>query len=394
MKRAVVGLIFLLIFSISIHAQDNNPVLAAMQKNFARGSISTKIQVLQNSVEFSDVDMGPLYSQAIEFILDNSRNLASDLATREMTILAVRLAGINGYSESASMIWELFNIYDDIQVRVEILGALGSMDPDSLVITGLNKWLKLQNDRFRSGLPVEKQVIAEAVVTLGELGDSSSFSIVFSTGSVKYSDDITYKANQALKNLEGSYSQSLLEVIKTSVPSDKLAALKLAIDDDEMSIEEKGNLFKMTLEVGLISMVAAPEDEIQLRELRYIVIRQLTGLKWADANDLIIEHFNQVSIEYDRGIVPKTNVLEAIACLGAIGTHEAAARLTLYLEFMNSYMENGQDIDLQISLAVMVNIGIIGDTIAFDHLLYSGYLDYPASVKRAAREALNNLKSR
>ena len=39
-------------------------------------------------------------------------------------------------------------------------------------------------------------------------------------------------------------------------------------------------------------------------------------------------------------------------------------------------------------------IGIIGDAIAFDHLLYSGYLDYPASVKRAAREALNNLKSR
>ena len=43
---------------------------------------------------------------------------------------------------------------------------------------------------------------------------------------------------------------------------------------------------------------------------------------------------------------------------------------------------------------MMVNIGIIGDAIAFDHLLYSGYLDYPASVKRAAREALNNLKSR
>jgi hypothetical protein len=61
---------------------------------------------------------------------------------------------------------------------------------------------------------------------------------------------------------------------------------------------------------------------------------------------------------------------------------------------MNSYMENGQETDLQISLAVISNIGIIGDSIAFDDLLYSGYLEYPVTVKRAAREALNNLKSR
>ncbi len=392
MKKAVVWLILLLVLPVSIFSQDSNSVLAAMQKNFARGSVSTKIQVLQNSVEFSDVDMGPLYSQAIEFILDNSRNLASDLATREMTILAVRLAGINGYSESSSMIWALFSIYDDTQVRVEILGALGSMEPDIQVVTGLNNWLKLQNDRFRSGLTVEQQVVAEAVVTLGNLGDSSSFSTVFSAGSAQYSDDITYKANLALKNLEGSYSQSLVEVIKTSVPSDKLAALKLAISDDEMSIEEKGALYKTALETGVISKVDT--DEAIIRELRYSAVRQLTQLKWADASDLVIEHFNQVSIEYDRGIAPKSSVLEAVSCLGAMGTHEAASRLTLYLEFMNSYMENGQEIDLQISLAVIVNIGIIGDSIAFDHLLYSGYLDYPASVKRAAREALNNLKSR
>lgn len=392
MKKAVVCLILFFVLPVTIFTQDSNSVLAAMQKNFARGSISTKIQVLQNSVEFSDVDMGPLYSQAIEFILDNSRNLASDLATREMTILAVRLAGINGYSESSYMIWALFNIYNDVQVRVEILGALGSMEADVQVVTGLNNWLKLQNDRFRSGLEVEQQVIAEAVVTLGELGDSSSFPIVFSTGSAKYSDDITYKTNLALKNLEGSYSQSLIEVIKTSVPADKLAALKLAIIDDEMSIEEKGNLFKTALETGVISKVDI--DEAIMRELRYSAVRQLTQLKWADASDLVIEHFNQVSVEYERGLAPKSSVLEAISCLGAMGTHEAASRLTLYLEFMNSYMENGQEIDLQISLAVIVNIGIIGDSIAFDHLLYSGYLDYPASVKRAAREALNSLKSR
>jgi hypothetical protein len=394
MKKYIVGLFVFFIFTAGLCSEESNPVLSAMQKNFARGSLSTKIQVLQSSEEYSDVNMGPLYGQALEFIVDNSKNLASDIAARELTILAVRLSGINKYDDSAYVLWQLFNIYDDNQVQVEILNALGNINSDAMVIVDLNKWLKLQNESFRSGLVVSLQVVAEAVVTLGELGDSSSFPIVFSTASAKYSDDISYKANLALKNLEGSYSQSLVEVIKSSVPQDKISALNLAAQDSEMSIEEKGSLLKTALKIGLDIKVGNTQDEKYLRELREKSIRQLSMLKWADASDLVIQHFNQVNVEYERGISPKSSVLETIACLGAMGTHEAAERLTLYLEFMNSYMENGQTTDMQISLAVMNNIGIIGDNIAFDDLLYSGYLDYPVSVKSAAREALNNLKSR
>lgn len=394
MKKNIVGLILLFFVVIFVNAEDSNPVLSAMQKNFARGSLSTKIQVLQNSAEYPDTNMGPLYNDALNFILSNSKNLASDASARELTILAVRLSGLNSYSDSSSIIWKLFNTYADEQVQVEILGALGNMTPDLNIITELNNWLEIQNGNFRSGMDVPLQVIAEAVVTLGDLGETSSFPIVFSAGSANYSDDITYKANIALKNLGGSYSQSLVEVIKNSVPSDKISALNLAIEDSEMPIEEKGSLYKMALDIGLVVKVEDPQEEQRIRELRYSAVRQLTALKWADASDLVIEHFNLTIVEYEHGISSKSSVLEAISCLGAIGTHEAAERLTLYLEFMNSYMENGQVIDLQISLAVINNIGIIGDSVAFDDLLYSGYLDYPVSVKRAAREALNSLKSR
>jgi len=393
-KESFFGFILLFVVLLFVNAEDSSPILSAMQKNFARGSLSTKIQVLQDSAEYPDINMGPLYGEALDFILSNSKNLASDLSARELTILAVRLSGLNGYNDASSVMWKLFNTYEDEQIQVEILGALGNLSPDILVIEDLNRWLKQQNEQFRSGLSVPLQVVSEAVVALGELGDSSSFSIVFSTGSSKYSDDITYKANIALKNLEGSYSQSLEEVIKDSIPSDKISALNLAVEDSEMPIEEKGELYKMALDIGLIVKVSNADDEQRIRELRYSAVRQLTLLKWADASELVIEHFNLVILEYERGISPKSSVLETISCLGAIGTHEAAERLTLYLEFMNSYMENGQGTDLQISLAVMNNIGIIGDSVAFDDLLYSGYLDYPVSVKRAAREALNNLKSR
>lgn len=394
MKKILFISVILLFSVVFVFSGDFDPVLAAMQKNFARGSLSTKIQVLQDSENYPDVDMSKLYGQALQFIVDNSENLDSDTVAKELTILAVRLSGLNGYNESSPVLWQLFNIYKDDQVRIEILSALSGLTPDPEVVESLNKWLKQQNDNFNSNLQVSAKVVSEAVVTLGKLGDSSSFPIVFSVSSTNYSEDITYKANQALKNLEGSYSQSLVKVIQNNSPKDKNLAFKLAVADNEMQIEEKGNLFKIALDVGLHTVTEDKEGQKQLHELRNSAIRQLSQLKWADASDLIIEHFNKTIIEYKSGESPKSSVLEAIICLGSVGTHEAAERLTQYLGSMNTSLENGQKIDLDISLAVMNNIGLIGDNIAFDDLLYSGYLDYPDTVKKAAREALNNLTNR
>ncbi len=394
MKKIIIISIMLSFFSIFVFSGEYDPVLAAMQKNFARGSLSTKIQVLQDSDDYPDVDMDALYGQALQFILDNSVNLDSDVVARELTILAVRLSGLNGYNESSSVMWKLFNIYEDEQVRIEILSALSSLAPDPWVIDSLNNWLKQQNDKFNSNKHVSTKVISEAVVTLGLLGDSSSFPVVFSVSSTNYSEDITYKANQALKKLNGSYSLSLEKVIQSSSPKDKNLAFKLAVADDEMQIEEKGNLFKIALDIGLHAENDNAEGQEQLQELRSSAIRQLSLLKWADASDLIIEHFNKIINEYESGESLKSSVLETIICLGSVGTHEAAERLTQYLGSMNTNLENGQTIDSDISLAVINSIGLIGDNVAFDDLLYSGYLDYPDTVKKAAREALNNLKTR
>jgi hypothetical protein len=97
-------------------------------------------------------------------------------------------------------------------------------------------------------------------------------------------------------------------------------------------------------------------------------------------------------VEYERGVVNKSNLLEAIACLGAMGTHEAAARLNMYLGLLNQYKENEKQVDEQIALATIKNLGQLGDSVAADNLLYAQYLGYSARVRKAAKEAFNNLK--
>ncbi len=390
---------FLLIFpKAALFSQDtteevSDQMLMAFQRSFARGSLSTKVQVLQDASEMNGEGMGPLYQQAVEFILDNIRTLKDDSAAQELTVLAVNLVGMHNHRPAAGLIWKLFESTETVRIRVAIMSALGTIaEGNAELITRLNTWMAAQNNAMRSGGFVERQVVAECVVTLGKVGNDSSYGLLFSASFLKYSDDITYKATEAMDNLKGDYVESISKVIEQNSPAEKLEALQRASEREGLENSQKAEVAMKALSFGLDSRVSSEENESLLRELRYVAVQKLTELQWSEASDLVIRHFNQTVVEVDRGLSSNSSLLEAVACLGSMGTHEAAVRLSLYLEVLNAYVENGQPVDTQTALAVVSNLGELGDRVAFDYLLYTGYLDYAAPVKRAAREALNKLK--
>ena len=77
---------------------------------------------------------------------------------------------------------------------------------------------------------------------------------------------------------------------------------------------------------------------------------------------------------------------------------DAAQALSLELGYLNSQFERAKkdgtfsENDEALVLGVIKALGEMRNKIAFDNLHYVAYLDYPESVKAAAREALNNLK--
>ena len=97
-------------------------------------------------------------------------------------------------------------------------------------------------------------------------------------------------------------------------------------------------------------------------------------------------------LEFDRGVVPKGYALNAINALGSMGTHEAAERLSLHLELLNSYTEHSKVYDEQIVLSVLLNLMELGDKVAFPTLSYTQYLNYSDTIKKAAKDAIDNLK--
>ena len=158
-----------------------------------------------------------------------------------------------------------------------------------------------------------------------------------------------------------------------------------------MTDEEKGEIAQTALEKGLYGTANGPQDREILRQMRYESIRMLTKLSWSAATKDVIEHFDQTLQEKILGVGRTTHVLEAIRCLGAMNTHEAAVRLSLYLDLLNSDVERGKNVEDEIVLAVIQNLGELGDKVAFDYLLYARLLDYSDSIKKAAQDSLNQL---
>jgi HEAT repeat protein len=336
--------------------------------------------------------MGPLYHQALEFVIDNASIFENDLVARELGILAVRLVGMSGYRDALYSLWEYFTAVEERSIRIEVLNAIGSLAPvDPRLVNNLNRWLDGENDRLRVDEEVDLEVIEEAIVALGKIGDDSSFPVLFSASILGGSDDIDEKAIEALYSIEGNFQDLILRVVEENPLTEKLEALRIGLSNEDINENEKGEIAELALSKGLYTAAGQSQEREILRQIRYESVRALTKYSWSTATNDVIEHFDQTLQEAILGIGRTSHVLEAIGALGAMNTHEAAVRLSLYLDLLNSDVERGKSVEDEIVLAVIQSLGELGDKVAFDYLLYARLLDYSDSIKKAAQDSLNQL---
>ncbi|MCD6122261.1 MAG: HEAT repeat domain-containing protein [Spirochaetales bacterium] len=386
-------ILILMFLTAGLFAQNNSKIVKSFKRNFAIASLDVKIQILQDAAKSKSKDMGPLYLQAVDFVLDNSSLIPTDLRFRQLSVIAANEIASVDYEKAKYSLWKLFQIDKETSVRVPILNALGiTAKGDSELIESMNKWMETQNNVFKTGKVPDLQVISAAVKALGKLGDPSSFPILFTAMNLGYSDSVTKAARTSLFVIKGNLKDMLLGIVKNEPLSEKKAALIMAMNSDKLQDDDKGEIAEKALGIGLHTGTQDALKKQTAREIRYTAIRAVSERKWSKATSLAIEHLNKTIEEYERGISTKGYLLEAIACLGNMGTHEAAVRLTQYLVLLNSYTEKGKGYDIQIMLAVLNNLGKLGDKVAFDDLMYTQYLNYSDSIKKAAKKALDKIK--
>ncbi|HVP20118.1 MAG TPA: hypothetical protein VMU36_14115, partial [Spirochaetia bacterium] len=218
------------------------------------------------------------------------------------------------------------------------------------------------------------------------------FPILFASMNLGYSDKITALAKNALLSLKGDLQAMVTGVIRDRPLAEKRLALRMALETDKLGSDQKAQVAQFALDVSLHTSASDVAAKRGYQEMRFEAARALADRKWAPAAPLLIEHLDTTIGEFDKGLVDTNHLLDAIGEVGATGTHDAAVRLTQYLVLINSYTEKGKAYDEKVVTTILANLGNLGDKVAFDDLMYTQYLNYPATVKKAARAALDNLK--
>jgi HEAT repeat protein len=376
------------------YAQDAQKILDTFKRNFAIASLDVKIQILQDAASGKTASaMGPLFQQAVDFVTDNASLIPTDARFNQLAGIGAQQIGVVGYAAGKDSLWKLFQVTQDSQtlaLAAAALGAVGTGDADT--IANLNRYVDTQNNLFASGKTPDLAITAACFKSLGSLGDPSSFPVLFSAMNLGYPDQVAAIAKDALLSVKGDFKEMLLGVIKGRPLPEKKLALQMATDSDKLTDEQKAQVAEVALDIGLHSGAPDAAGKGVLRDIRFQAAAALGARKWSHAIGLLVEHLDMSIGEFDKGLVDRNHLLDAIGNLGATNTHDAAVRLTQLLVLINSYTEKGKAYDDPVVFAVLQNLGALGDKVAFDDLMYTQYLNYSTGVKKAARTALDKLK--
>ena len=395
MKRFLLSAVLLASIGVLGFAQDPAKVLETFRRNFAIASIEVKIQIIQDAAAGPNVrELGPLFQQAVDFVLDNISLADTDARFGQLGGMAAEQIGAIGYAAARTSVMHLFLEDADGSARTRCavaLGVVGSGDAD--IVENLNRFLDSQNSIAATGVVgSDIQVVPVVLQALGRLGDPSSFPVVFTAMNAGYSEQVSRIAQEALLAIKGDFRQMITEVIRSAPAREKLAAVQMALAATRLAPEDKAQVASFSLDVGLHVPAANPDDRQPLRDVRYAAAAALRAYSWPKATGLLIEHLDMTIMEVDHSLADRNHLLDAIAALGAMGSHEAAARLTQYLVLLNSYTEQGKVYDEVVVGALIDSLGALGDKVAFDDLMYTQYLNYSNTIKKEARDALNKLK--
>ncbi len=388
----VLALAFLVLSPLG--AQDARALTEMFGRYFEQaGDLDARAVVVRDAVASGVPGMGPFYGRVLEFVAGRGAEVQADRRLQEMASLAAARVAKEKHREARAAAWQVFESAGDLETRLRMLEALAATAAgDGPLVAGIAAFLDEQNRLFAAGRKPDPRLVLAVVGTLGSLADPAALSSLFNARVAGHSPQITAAADEALLANHGDLREFLAAVVRSGSPVERRDAFALAVAAARIDAQAKAALAEDALRAALAMPTAAEETVRISRELRASAVAVLESARWSRASPLAVEHFSAAALEYDRGQVGIGYLVAAVNGLGAMGTHEAAERLTAYLETLNSRRELGKPCDEQIVVAVIAALARLEDKSAFATLSYARYLDYSDKVKQAASDAITRLK--
>lgn len=399
MKLRIAGLpaLALILAFAAPDAHSQAPSVADLEREFVATDLAGKVEVVRSPAA-SGARAAALHLRALSFVADNLALLGPDRRLAALTIEAARGARGAGTGDTVPLLLGLFTAFDDDGVGIALLEALGTLGrgyPDASAT--IEAWLAGKAESLESAeTPVltssgERTRLLAGVAALGSLGAPSAYGELFDLfvrASAVGDDGLKTAAASAMASLAGDYRGFLSGFVASGPAARRAAALAAGLDYAGLPDEDRGMLAEKALAGALDEPGADPVSREIVRAVRFRAARELRVRRWQRASPLVARHFYDILDGWNKGRSPDSELIEAIDTLGAMGTNEASQTLAIFLQFANSEVERGSAFNETVVMAVIRNLGQLGDKMAFDYLLYMGYLPWSETVKRAARDAL------
>ncbi|MFO8065075.1 MAG: HEAT repeat domain-containing protein [Spirochaetota bacterium] len=387
-------LLFLLAFiPLTGVAQDSDD-LETYLETFESGNVDTKLGVLERVGEEPTEEVAPLYLEAARYLENNAGQIENSSALVEMTELTARGVREAGSVEALNSLRRIFENYTAPEARSTILATLGELGgEDEDTIRWLTDFLEDQNSLQSDSAQPNTEVVRAAIEAAADISDQRFFEPLLDAALAGYSSEISQEAAEAVHELEGDIVQLAARSIGNRSPEAKRRVLEFFLDADELSDEQKAAVGAAAVRDAITTETEGRDAQEALRDVRFMGAEVISEHEYSDAADAMIEHFNESVLEYDRGQLVRSRVLDAIEGLGDMGVEAAAERLSRFLELLNRYTENDRPYDTRIVMATIENLEKLGHPVAYNPLFYTSVLEaYPKRVQDAAGEAMDSVQ--
>lgn len=384
-------LIFFVLFSISLYAQNNSYTI-----QYLKGNITDKTRAIKESTG-SESDY--LANRAIEYALENKELLGTDRDLDALVVAAV-LSISDDYLKNSNdeekvkfseKLYNLFSNFEDSNtVEIAILTKLESIKdllPIEKFVNNLNN--KLKNENMND---MDPSFLKTTLSSLEKMGNTESFIILYYFYSAdkypKFEEEIEKTlitlspnaVNEILGFIKEADSNQLKRIYSLTTKTQKLSKNNVCIIAENL-------LNRSILLMGDSSKIL-PEDI----DLQITCLKILADNKWTRASDSVLSYFQITKSLYKINSIKDEDFTFVISSLSSITPLKAVSPLTSYLEELNGRKENCEEVSSSVILSLINTLGAIGDKAAFDSLLAVTYLSYEEAILSAARQALSGLR--
>jgi hypothetical protein len=259
-------------------------------------------------------------------------------------------------------------------------------DPQTRV--NIASFLQAQLRRKQTGETISVQLVFSLVDALGIMNNAEFRSVLVETVVAQIDANITSLAFEILQTL-GEMPQAFGEAFRLAQGSDKLDIYLTLTDSEVVTTEDKVAFVQIIMNNILSTSIRDAEIARLFIDIRVSAVRILSANNRPEFAPILIRHFNDAIVGFDRGTIERLVVIEAIAALGTTTSPLAAQRLTEFLNLINSYTQQDRPYDRQITLNTIENLRILQNVQSYNALFMVTILNYPVPLKEAAREALS-----